>query len=154
MIDCLNRRLCTLYMVDIQVVSWMHILLWGLLWCWLLVEQHGYSPSFLSARLRSLSSAAWHLDLGEIAHGCHDWTSVSQKWTWSCWGSAIALTPTGRKRRRAGKGGDLSLVPYAKNLLPEETVKTQTSETRKCTCKTVTRISQGRSVATCLSCKI
>lgn len=124
-----NRCLRTSYTVDIQVVSLIHILLLGWPWRWLLVEPCGFSPSFLSACLGSLASAAWHLALGGTPRRCYGCTSTSQKWTWGWWWSAV---PTGRKRRRAGKGGDLSLVPYAKNLLPEETVKTQTPVTWEC----------------------
>lgn len=37
--------------------------------------------------------------------------------------TVISVLLTGRERRRAGRGGELRLGPYAKNLLPEEVWK-------------------------------
>lgn len=57
------------------------MLLSGLPWRWLLVDQPGHSSFFLSA-CPSPSSAGWHLALGRMPHCCYGWTSTSQKWTW------------------------------------------------------------------------
>ena len=90
----------------------------GLPWCSLLVEPQACPLSSTSARLLRLVICYLASCSGWVPHWHYGWASPSQKWTWELVGnSVVTVMLTGRKRRRAGRGGDLFLVS-AKELLP------------------------------------